>query len=182
MNHTQPHPPRRTLRRPLNVHATAPDRLPGSEELPEPDTRDVEETVEPATTSAALDLAISYPVPTVCVVKAVGDLDMLTVPTIADCVGEQVVAGPVHLVIDLAAVTFLGSAGTGTLLECSRWLEATVPGSTLHLSGTHRRNIHRPLELVGLLPLFNAPATLPEALTQLGARPGTPPVSPYRAE
>jgi anti-anti-sigma factor len=160
---------------------SADDRLRANTELAEAEARDGEdlhETLGPTATAPPLELSVSYPVPAVCVVEVAGELDMLTARVLADCVQAQLTAGPVQLVIDLEAVTFLGSAGMGTLLECSRWLEATVPGSTMHLSGTHRRNIRRPLELVGLLPLFNAHTTLPEALAQLGAQPETKHTAP----
>jgi len=98
---------------------------------------------------------------------------MLTAPVLADCVRDQLTTGPVQVVIDLEAVTFLGSAGLATLLECSRWLESAEPSSTLHLSGTHRRNIHRPLELVGLLPLFNVHATLGRGAVRARGRGAT---------
>jgi len=104
---------------------------------------------------------------------------MLTAPVLADCVRDQLTTGPVQVVIDLEAVTFLGSAGLATLLECSRW--ARVGGAQLDaapLRHPHRRNIHRPLELVGLLPLFNVHATLAEALSELGGAARRP--APWR--
>jgi len=147
-------------------------------ELTAPEDEDFDGTVGPVASAPPLELSVSYPVPTVCVVEVEGELDMLTAPVLADCVRDQLTTGPVQVVIDLEAVTFLGSAGLATLLECSRWLESAEPSSTLHLSGTHRRNIHRPLELVGLLPLFNVHATLAEALSELGARRDGPHLAP----
>lgn len=156
------------------------DRLQTSDDPTEPIAPEREGSDEsgwPTATARPLGLIVSYPAPTVCVVQVAGELDTLTAPVLADCVREQLAAGPVQLVIDMEGVTFLGSAALSTLLQCSRWLETAVPGSKLHLSGTHRRIVSRPLELVGLLPLFNVHTTLAEALAQLGARPDTPQVA-----
>jgi anti-sigma B factor antagonist len=83
------------------------------------------------------------------VVSVAGELDSLTAPTLSDLLHEQLRTKPTHLVIDLAAVTFMGSAALAILLQCSAQLP---PGSTLHLSGTVRRAVHRPLMVTGLLP------------------------------
>jgi anti-sigma B factor antagonist len=119
------------------------------------------------TDSRPLSLSVSYPVAGVCVVAAAGELDMMTARLLDDYVREQLAAGPVQLVIDLDEVVFLGSAGLTALLRCSRQLQETVPGSKLHLTGTTRREIHRPLELVGLMPLFNVHRTLDEVLARI---------------
>ncbi|HEX4253074.1 MAG TPA: STAS domain-containing protein [Pseudonocardia sp.] len=121
--------------------------------------------------AAPLALSVSRPTTGLCVVEVGGDLDALTVPFLNDCVRDQLAAGPVQLVIDLERVSFLGSAGISALVEYSRWLDEAVPGSKLHLSGTARRLVHRPLELVGLLPLFAVHRTLDQALAQLRADP-----------
>jgi anti-anti-sigma factor len=74
-------------------------------------------------------------------------------------------------VIDLAAVDFLGSAGLGSLLDASQILGAAVSGSMLHLAGTSERVVRRPLEMVGLLPLFKVHLTVDDALREIAADP-----------
>lgn len=126
----------------------------------------------PSAMADAMDLSVSYPGPEVCVVEVTGELDALTTPFLDECLRGLLDIGPMHLVIDLEAVTFLGSAGLSVLMQCSRRLEIARPGSVMHLSGTASREVHRPLELVGLLPLFRIQPTLGEALAQIFSGPG----------
>jgi anti-anti-sigma factor len=124
-------------------------------------------------TGTALGLSVTQPAPGLRLVEVAGELDSLTAATLRDRLDEQLVARPAHLVIDLAAVTFMGSAALAVLLQCSAQLP---PGSTLHLSGTVRRAVHRPLMVTGLLPLFNTYLTLVDALTHIASTPGSAPV------
>ena len=121
--------------------------------------------------SDSVDLSVSYPALEVCVVEVTGELDALTTPFLEDCLRGLLDLGPMHLVIDLEAVSFLGSSALSALMQCSRQLEIVRPGSVLHLTGTARREVHRPLELVGLLPLFRIHPTLGEALAQIASDP-----------
>jgi anti-anti-sigma factor len=91
----------------------------------------------------------------------------MTAPLLDRCVRDQLATGPAQLLIDLTAVTFLGSSGLQSLMESAQRLEAVAPGSMLQLIGTEHRAVHRPLELVGLLSLLSVHPTLSEALAQI---------------
>jgi len=123
---------------------------------------------------APLELTVSRPSAGLCVVQAVGELDAHTGDLLTDCVRENVSAERPRLILDLEGVTFLGSAGISALVECSRHLNDVGPDSALYLSGTERRTVYRPLELVGLLPLFSAHPTLAEALAEAEASADAP--------
>lgn len=113
-----------------------------------------------------LTLTVSQPCDGVCVVRAAGELDAHTANLLTECVRENVTSERPRLILDLEGVTFLGSAGISALVECSRHLNDLSPDAALYLSGTERRTVYRPLELVGLLPLFSAHPTLAEALAE----------------
>lgn len=122
-----------------------------------------------ATGSSRFALGTSLSETGVSVVTVGGDLDAVTAPALTDCVRGQLAAGAVALVIDLQAVDFLGSAGLAVLAESSRAVAEAVPGSRLHLSGAAHRSVHRPLDLVGLLPQFEVHATPADALSSIEA-------------
>lgn len=124
---------------------------------------------------AALGLSVTRPAPGLLVVEMAGELDSLTAATLRDYLHEQLRTWPAHLVVDLAAVTFMGSAALAILLQCSAQLPR---GSTLHLTGTVRRAVHRPLKATGLLPLFNTYLTLVDALTHIAATSASADVAP----
>jgi len=102
----------------------------------------------------------------VCVLAVDGELDALTAPLLGACLREQFVANPVHLIVDLQAVCFLGSSGLNCLLE-AREIAQQVPGMHLHLAGLATRAVARPLEVTGLLDRFDTYPTLADALTAL---------------
>ena len=120
-------------------------------------------------TRAPLTLTVSHPGPGLCVVRAEGELDAHTGGMLTECVKENVTPEHPRLILDMEGVTFLGSAGISALVECSRHLNDLGSDSGLYLSGTERRTVYRPLELVGLLPLFSAHPTLAEALAEAEA-------------
>src|SRR5882724_3970386 len=93
--------------------------------------QDLSTIVWPNATAPGLELSINRAWPGLCVVELAGELDALTCTLLMDCVREQLAAAPVSMVIDLDAVTFLGSAGLAALVQCSQWLAAAVPGARL---------------------------------------------------
>jgi anti-anti-sigma factor len=119
-----------------------------------------------ATGSSPIGLVVSHLTGT-CVVSVSGELDVVTAPALIHCVRRELDSGARSLVIDLEKVQFLGSAGLGALVESSSALAGVAPGSILHLSGTSHRAVRRPLEMVGLLPLFAVYPTLDDALSKI---------------
>lgn len=108
--------------------------------------------------------------PGVLVVRVVGELDMVTVPLLHKCLREQSAEGPAHLVVDLETVGFMGSAGLNTLLAVRE--RAQAAGSVLYLTGMKNRAVVRPLEVTGLLPLFDLYPTLADVLGELKSERG----------
>ena len=121
-----------------------------------------------------ITLTVSYPLPAVCVIAVAGDLDAATVPFMDERVREVLAGDPVWLVIDLGQVEFLGSSGLAALVRYSSHLGAMEPPSRLLLTGATRRVVYRPLELTGLIPLFDSHPTLGEALAALADEPLRP--------
>jgi anti-anti-sigma factor len=113
-----------------------------------------------------LGLVVQQPANGVRVLIVDGELDALTAPLLADCLREQLAAGPAHLILDLQAVHFLGSSGLNCLLD-ARELVLQTPGLQLHIAGVVTRAVARPLEVTGLLERFDTHPTLKDALTAL---------------
>jgi anti-sigma B factor antagonist len=95
------------------------------------------------------------------VVRVGGEIDMLTSPRLRAALFPVVSAAGSDVVIDLDAVTFLGSNGLGVLVELSQ--QATAVGTRLRLVCANRMAA-RPLTLTGLdqvLDLYETHAALP---------------------
>ncbi len=93
-----------------------------------------------------------------------GEVDMLTSPqlraTVLDQLGEA--AGVELVVLDLNAVTFLGTSGLAVLIEVRE--AAHMAGVQLRLACTARR-VLRPLTIAGLVSLFDIRESQEDALT-----------------
>ena len=113
-----------------------------------------------------LRLAVRYPAAGVCVVVIDGELDMLTAPRLEACVREQLAAVPIHLILDLESVRFLGSSGLSCLLRAWELAQQTT-GVHLHLAGLVTQAVARPLADIGLLEYFDSYPCLTDALTSL---------------
>jgi anti-sigma B factor antagonist len=120
----------------------------------------------------SLSLSVTCSARGVCVVRVAGELDMVTAPLLGKCLKEQLAVGTTHLVVDLEAVKFMGSAGLNTLLTARELAQAA--GLVLHLAGMRTRAVVLPLEVTGLLPLFNVSPTLADALGELTCEHGEP--------
>lgn len=104
-----------------------------------------------------LDVSARFPSPAVAVVRPVGDVDTTTAAPLRTAIGEQVAAGAVHVVLDLSAVEFLGSAGLALLIAERE--AAIAREGELRLAGVPR-TAGRALSLTGLTELFE---TYPDA-------------------
>lgn len=93
-----------------------------------------------------------------------GEVDMLTSPqlraTVLDQLGDA--AGVQLVVLDLNAVTFLGTSGLAVLIEVRE--AAHMAGVELRLACTARR-VLRPLTIAGLVSLFDIRESQEAALT-----------------
>jgi anti-anti-sigma factor len=103
---------------------------------------------QPATVNGDLQVAVSSPRSGTVVLSLVGDVDMLTAPSLAEHVRSQLGSGQVRsLVFDLSGVTFLGSAGLAVLAEANT--AATDTTATVRVVASSRM-VLRPLQVTGL--------------------------------
>lgn len=113
-------------------------------------------TPTPSTFSAE----VAYGPDRLAVIKVSGDLDMLTAPALQACVARAMEsADPV--IIDLAAVDFLGSAGLSVLVEArTNAAQAQISCALV----TDAATVLRPVELTGLTEILSPYPTLEAAL------------------
>jgi anti-sigma B factor antagonist len=99
----------------------------------------------------------------VLVVRIAGDIDMATAPDLQKGISENLKIAPDALIIlDLTAVTFLGSAGLNALLQA-----AQRQGDSLRiLIGADNPRVERPIEIAGLAEILAPCHTLEAALSQ----------------
>jgi anti-anti-sigma factor len=104
-----------------------------------------------------------WPDPQVCLIRLAGDLDAAATPQLTDYLREYTSTNPAHLVLDLAAVRFLSSAGISMILTAAANAEG-IHGR-LHLIGvTDNQFVTHVLELCGLLPRLDIHDSLDELL------------------
>src|SRR5688572_3021277 len=82
-----------------------------------------------------LTLTATWPRPNVCMIQLAGELDIATVPLLADYLREHTGCPPdaAHLVLDLTAVRFLASAGVALIVNALNTDQK--PAGTVHLIG-----------------------------------------------
>ncbi len=95
------------------------------------------------------------------VVTVTGEIDALTAPKLGALLTAQLAATAV-LVIDLARVRFLGSAGLSALFAANEF--AIRENRYLWLVFPHRGIVNRALEVTGLSEQFNIAETVVAAL------------------
>ena len=100
------------------------------------------------------------------VLQVEGELDAFTVPRFAERLAGTITSGNVDVVIDLAGVSFIDSAGLSALLNGVR--RATHRGGSLVLAAPSER-VKRVLEVTGLAGTFGLYATVDAALAELPA-------------
>lgn len=96
----------------------------------------------------------------VCVVRAVGEIDMVTAPLLRTALAAAFADAGV-VVVDLCAVNFLGSSGLAVLVE-SR--EIAVREQRELRVATNSRIVNRALEVTGLHTVLEISADVPSAL------------------
>lgn len=99
-------------------------------------------------------------------VTIAGEIDMVTTPTLRSYLRQEVEQVSSALVLDLRAVTFLGSSGLAVLVEVLDWTRDQ--GIALRLVSDCREVI-RPLEATGLQELFDMHSDLMLAIEQPSA-------------
>jgi anti-anti-sigma factor len=101
--------------------------------------------------SDGLPITISdhWPRPSVCLVRLAGELDSATAPPLIGFLRDTTVRDPAHLVLDLAGVRFLASAGIGIIMSAQQ--NADGIRGRLHLIGvTDNLVVARVLDLTGV--------------------------------
>jgi anti-sigma B factor antagonist len=96
------------------------------------------------------------------VLRPQGDIDVATGPALKDCITETLVAGGVHLVVDLQDVEFIESTGLGALVGGRRRAEAVKGSLTLVCTEDRLLQVFR---LTGLDKVFAIFDTVDAAVT-----------------
>lgn len=97
------------------------------------------------------------------VVSVAGEIDTLTTPRLRQAVGEAIdEAAGGSVIVDLTAVTFLGSPGLAALVEAVG--QAQRRGGPLRVVVDKSRPVLRPIELTGLDDVLALYETVEEAL------------------
>jgi anti-anti-sigma factor len=118
--------------------------------------------------SDGLPITISdhWPRPSVCLVRLAGELDSATAPPLIAFLRDTTVRNPAHLVLDLAGVRFLASAGVGVIMSALQNTDG-VRGR-LHLIGvTDNPAVARVLDLTGVRACLDIHDNLEQLLAHL---------------
>jgi anti-anti-sigma factor len=119
------------------------------------------ETVPPA--DQQLNVAVSRATDDVVVLHVAGEIDLLTANLLGERVREQQLL-PANrvLVLDLSAVSFMGSSGLAEIVAA-----AQADSAQLVLVATSRA-VLRPLEATGLLPMLTIYESVDDAIAGVG--------------
>jgi len=105
-----------------------------------------------------------------CVV--VGEIDLLTGPTLREKLTGAINAAPAHLVIDLSAVQFLASIGLNVLVEILAAQEAAGRHLALVVNDNHA--VTHSLQATGLDQVFDLHAEIATAIEGCTVPMGAP--------
>jgi anti-anti-sigma factor len=94
------------------------------------------------------------------VVRATGELDMLTTPKLQDSITGELAAGPAVLVLDLSGVTFLASRAMAAIVAAH---QEAAERTQLRIVAAGRATA-RPLEVAGLTGYLSIYGSLETAL------------------
>ncbi len=104
------------------------------------------------------------------IVRAAGDVDISTVQILVEQLTEGLALASTHpgrlLVLDLAEVSYFGSAGLNAALECHE--QGRAVGVTVRLVAEHGR-VLRPLQVTNLDSVLAVFPTLDQALQPEGS-------------
>jgi anti-sigma B factor antagonist len=100
-----------------------------------------------AAAGQVMDLSVENPKMRQTVLRVAGEIDMLTTPTLRAAIDQQLALGLWSLVLDLRAVTFLGSIGLAALADAHD--AADRGGTTLRLVADSAA-VTRPIHVTGL--------------------------------
>ena len=107
-----------------------------------------------------------WPRPSVCLVRLAGELDSATARPLIGFLRDSTVGNPAHLVLDLAGVRFLASAGVGIIMTAVR--NADGIRGRLHVIGvTDNTAVARVLDITGVRPLLDVHDSLDDLLALL---------------
>lgn len=113
-----------------------------------------------------LGLTVEHPVPGVSVVRAVGEVDMLTAPALAKTFRDELTSACRLLVVDLDGIEFLGSSGLAALVEAK---QLAGQAAKVALAGAKRPIVARGLEVSRLDQVFGWYPSVDAAMAALGA-------------
>lgn len=108
-----------------------------------------------------LETELSRPQPYTVLCTVRGELDMLSAQQLSGALDEAISGTPVHVVVDLTAVDFMGSHGLTALVDA---LHAQRAHCHLALVVDHNRAVQQPLDLTGLIDVFDCYEELDGAL------------------
>ncbi len=91
----------------------------------------------------------------------IGEVDLLTAPTLVDALRTATQSGPAHLIVDLSGVTFLGSHGLRALVDAS----TTQDREHCMYLVADTVEVNRPLQVTGLAEMIVRFPDLDAALT-----------------
>jgi anti-sigma B factor antagonist len=106
-----------------------------------------------------VELRTDRPAPNCVVLSVLGEIDLVTVPTLEAAIAEHVAAAP-SLVIDLSGVTFFGSAGLAAIIRGMTL--ADERGTRLLIVAGAR--VRRTMEVTKTAELFTVYSSAEEAL------------------
>lgn len=115
-------------------------------------------------TENPISVELDVPAEGIAVLRVAGEVDMLTSPTLRQRLAEAFGGGFRRVILDLDAVDFIGTSGLAALVEARS--EAGRQQIDLWLACSAHR-ILRPLEIAGLLELFQITDAASRALGDL---------------
>lgn len=108
-----------------------------------------------------IDVTLSYPEPDVTVCTVTGEVDIATTPALCETLDLAIRDVRAHLVIDLSAIDYLGSAGLQALLDVLK--RQRKRGHLAIVTDTNLR-ASRPFQVTALDEIFDLYDSVTDAL------------------